>query len=303
MKRFNLDPRKNLTEQPLFWLVNGIISLFAIILVGVILNKGSYSIDWSPDGFRFFLFEFGFPISILAMIIPATALIATIHRSSQLSSQINQLMHQNNFANYYKHYEMFRTYFLELCSENPILNEKKSDNIYRRLFPNSRQGNYYIDESFLNGMDIISKEYLEMLKKIEDGKITYFEFIFFSSNIISKISEIWGGYWMTPMEFGNTILKTIPGIDDKKVKFATYGNIKAKFIKADYEDKIFEKTLNYFKLISKLLEFEISLDNKPITNNLNLLINKELVMVSDTDEKRIANRTIHFVTRTKQERL
>ncbi len=303
-KIFKLNPENTLTQQWLFWLVNGILFLFALILIGIIWTKGNYYINWSPEGFRFFLTEFAFPISILAIIIPATALIATMHRSSQLSTQINLLMQQNNFANYYKHYEMFQSYYAELCIDNDILNEKKSDKIYRRLFPNSKRGDYSVDKVLLKSINELSKEYLEILEKINNNdEITYFEFILFSSDIVFKIGESWGGYWLTPMEFGNTILKTIPDIDENKVEPIKVGNISAKFIDADNEDVIFEKTLNYFKLIAKLLEFEISLDNNDLSNDLYLLINKQLVMVERADEKRIAGRIIRFITATRPEQL
>ncbi|WP_339686621.1 hypothetical protein [uncultured Nonlabens sp.] len=303
-KIFKLNPENTLTQQWLFWLVNGILFLFALILIGIIWNKGNYYINWSPEGFRFFISEFAFPISILAIIIPATALIATMHRSSQLSTQINLLMQQNNFANYYKHYEMFQSYYAELCNDNDILNEKKCDKIYRRLFPNSKKGDYSVDITLLKSINKLSKEYLEILEKLNNNeKITYFEFILFSSDIVFKISESWGGYWLTPMEFGNTIIKTIPDIDESKVEPISVGNISAKFINADSEDVIFEKTLNYFKLIAKLLEFEITLGNDDLSNDLYLLINKQLVMFERADEKRIASRIIHFVTATRLEQL
>src|SRR5690606_9860688 len=127
-------------------------------------------------------------------------------------------------ANYYKHYEMFKSYYEELCSDNDILNEKKCDKIYRRLFPNSKQGDYYVDKAFLKTIDKLSKEYLGVLEKLNNNeKVTYFEFIIFSSDIIFKISEAWGGYWLSPMDFGNTILKTIPGFDESKVESITIG--------------------------------------------------------------------------------
>lgn len=301
---FKIKPEKTLTQLSLFWLINGVLFLFALVITGIILYKGNYYIDWSPEGFRFFLSEFAFPISILAIIIPTTALIATMHRSSQLSTQINLLMQQNNFANYYKHYEMFKSYYTELCNDNDILNKKKCDKIYRRLFPNSKKGDFYVDKKLLKSINKLSKEYLDVLERLnKNEEITYFEFILFSSDIIFKIGEVWGGYWLTPMEFNITVLKTIPDIDETKIEPVTVGNITAKFVDADDEDIIFEKTLKYFQLIAKLLEFEIILDNDELTNFLNILINKELMLVDSNGKKRIASRKIRFVTATKVEKL
>lgn len=303
-KAFKLNPEKTLTQQWLFWLINGALFLFALAITGIILSKGNYYTNWSPEGFRFFLSEFAFPISILALIIPTTALIATMHRSTQLSTQINLLMQQNNFANYYKHYEVFKSYYAELCNDNDILNEKKYDKIYRRLFPNSRKGDFYVDKKFLKSINDLSKEYLDILEKLNNNEqISYFEFILFSSDIIVKIGDAWGGYWLVPMAFGNKIVQKIPDIDETKVEPVTIGNITAKFIEADTEDIIFEKTLNYFQLIAKLLEFEISLETDKRANYLYILINKQLVMVERDGEKRIASRNIRFITATKQESL
>lgn len=304
MKRFfKLNPEKTLTQQPLFWIVNGILFLFALVLMGIIYFKGIYYIDWSPKGFKLFLSEFGFPISILAIIIPVTALIATIHRSSQLSKQISLLTKQNNFANYYKHYEMFKSYYLELCRDNEILNEKEGGEIYRSLFPNSKSGDYFFDKTLLQTINKLSKDYLEILEKLNNKEeVTYLEFILISSEIVLKINQAWGAYWVIPTDFGNQILSTIPGVDENEVKSVTFGGFSAKFIDSDHEDIIFEKTLSYFKLIAMLLEFEISLKNEDLAENLYSLINKEIVMCERSQEKRIASRNIYFFTTTRKKR-
>jgi len=294
-KKFKLNPEDTLTQQRLFWLVNGILFLFAVVLIGIICSKENYYVNWSPEGFKFFLSEFAFPVSILALIIPATALIATMHRSSQLSTQINLLMQQNNFANYYKHYEMFKSYYEDLRSSEDKLEENKCDAIYRRLFPNSKKGDYYIDKTLLKNINKLSREYLEILSRIsKNEEITYFEFVMISSDIVFRLNDAWGAYWLVPMDFGNQILERISGIDEEKVVAANYKNISAKFINADKEEVIFEKVLKYFRLIAKLMEFEISLGDDELSSDLYEFMNKELIYSMKVDEQRIASRKVHF---------
>jgi len=303
-RTLKLKPEYTLTQQWLFWLVNGILILFALVLIGIIFFKGHYCVDWSPRGFKYFLSEFAFPISILALIIPATALIATMHRSSQLSTQINLLTKQNIFANYYKHYEMFKDYYEDLMSTEDKLEEKKCDTIYRRLFPNSKQGNYDVDEVLLQNVNKLSREYLRILNRVsENSNLTYLEFVLASSDIVSALNETWGAYWLTPMDFGNKVSNTLPDVDEKDIEPATYNNISVKFIEADKEEIIFEKTLKYFSLLAKLFEFEISIGNNEITSDLYELISKELMYSMKVEEKRIANRIVHFGIAKKTMRL
>jgi uncharacterized membrane protein YhaH (DUF805 family) len=305
MKRiFKLKPEYTLTQQWLFWLINGILFLFALILIGIIFLKGNYYVDWSPKGFKYFLSEFAFPISILALIIPATALIATMHRSSQLSTQINLLTQQNIFANYYKHYEMFKDYYEVLSSTEDKLEESKRDTIYRRLFPNSKKGDYNVDKLLLQNINKLSKEYLDILHRIsENNDVTYLEFVLASSDIVSKLNRTWGAYWLTPLDFGNQFLDSITDVDVDKVEAATYRNVSVKFVKADMEEVIFDKVVKYFGLLARLMEFEISLSDDILSGNLNELINKELKYTSIVEEPRIANRKIILGIGTKSELL
>jgi len=171
MKRiFKLNPEKNLTHQWPFWLINGILFLLAIILTVIIVSKGNYYPDWSPKGFKLFLSDFGFPMSISALIIPASALIATMHRSSQLSTQINLLMEQNNFANYYKHFEEFEKYLSKISnSDNEEFFKGRVIDIYRKFFPDARNGSYRIDSDLSIFLDRQAEELISLFEGIENG--------------------------------------------------------------------------------------------------------------------------------------
>ena len=298
---FSLNPEKSLIEQPVFRLVNILLITFSLILTIIIYIKGNYAFEWSPFGFNYFLSQFSFPLSILALTIPINIIIATLHRSIQTNTQIDLLSQQHNFANYYKHYEMFKIYYNDLSEQYKILKNVKSSIIYKRLFPNSRKGIYHVDKHLLFEITNLSKEYLQLLERMnEESNVTYLDFVMISSDIILNLSNAWGGYWLTPKDFGNTFMENITGIDSDKVKTATYGNLSCKFIKADTEDIIFEKVVKYFSLIAKLIEFEIDLETSDDVSYLNKLINKEVLLVNTEVDKRIASRFISMFIRTKE---
>ncbi len=299
-----LDPEKSLFHQPIFLVTNVVFLLFSIFLIFLIQCEGNYSANWNPEGFKYFLSEFSFPIRILAILIPINLIIATIHRSLQTTIQISILTQQNRFANYYKHYEMFQSHFSELSKEFEILNEKKDSKIYRRLFPSSKSGSFQVDKKFLKTINDLSKDYLDLLEKLNrNEQISYLEFNMISSNIILSLNTSWGGYWLSPMDFGNTIHSKIDDIDENEVEAATYGNITAKFITADREEVIFEKVLKYFRVLARLVEFELDLETSEQTKYLNELINKEIVFYQAHGDDRIASRSIIIVTADQKNKL
>lgn len=236
---FKLDPEKNLTHQWPFWAINGLLFTTAIILTIIIVNKGNYHPDWSPAGFKVFLSDFGFPISIAALIIPASALIATMHRSSQLSTQINLLMDQNNFANYYKHYEEFGKYIEKALDNKSDIELVKEDElrIYRSIFPKSREGVYYPSK--------------EMFLKIDDF-------------LVDLITEYWtlkrsGGDLWDYIKLARDIhekIRELTCIGFYGINFIVYNNIAINEGVGFALEKLFEKMRKDISLVIEVASYE-----------------------------------------------
>jgi len=116
--------------------------------------------------------DFKLPITIIALIIPTSALISTIHRSVQTKVRIEQSEKQlqnqinsYNFTNYYKHREEFRKIF----SLDERIRSKGVDLLYRCFYPKSRLGVYLVDEQQIHDIEVLL---LEMCRYIfEDPNI------------------------------------------------------------------------------------------------------------------------------------
>jgi hypothetical protein len=304
-KLFKLDPEQNLTHQWPFWLTNGVLFIASFSLSMVILYKGDYSADWSPVGFRTFLYDFGFPISIAALIIPASALIATMHISSQLSTQINLLMQQNNFANYYKHYEMFEKHFKMLQTEEELLNGKNCFRIYKRLFQESNNGNYNVNKNLLVELNALSEEYYLFLKSLEsvDKTVNYFDFLSFSGGVLIRLNRIWEEPWYIPLQnFSKTLTEEVRA-DIGEVEPIIREGVKVRFMDAEPEEVITDRILNYFNLIKKIIEFDINFREEEIVKDYYSLMCTSLAATVRGVDHRIANRKIQLMFAHDRERL
>jgi len=228
-KIYKLNPEKNLTHQWSFWLINGVLFLFAMILICIIVCKGDYSPDWSPKGFKLFLSDFGFPISILALIIPASALIATMHRSTQLSTQINLLMNQNNFANYYKHLEEFEKYInAEILEREKELIEGGTLKVYRCCFPETRNGIYDVNSRFVAKLERITKSIFDDLHEAASngGKMNEILKIFNDhQQALCNLCGIGFYYFDVP-----SVMKAIPQNKEANVEQRIINNMRSIFI-------------------------------------------------------------------------
>jgi len=167
--KMKLDPKRNLLKQPVFWIVNMFLLVVSGFIAVSIIQNGEYSLSLTVSGFRMFMNDFKFPITISALIIPASALIATIHRSEQLSTQIGLLMDQNNFANYYKHFEEFEKYLeRQFKNRDKRAIDGREYEVYRSFYTKAREGDYQpsvllIDSLGANARAIINiaNEFLE----------------------------------------------------------------------------------------------------------------------------------------------
>ncbi|MEW8034830.1 MAG: hypothetical protein AB2817_02085 [Candidatus Thiodiazotropha sp.] len=143
MKWLEFNPNKSLIELPIFWIT--IIFLFGLsfIIALIIFSESDLFIDLTYEGFNNLFVFYRLPLTVLALIIPVIALIASNHRSEQTKAQILLASNQNVFSNYYKHIEEFEKYTSSHLAVNSIRIEN-TRTCHSILFPNATMGVYKI---------------------------------------------------------------------------------------------------------------------------------------------------------------
>lgn len=132
---------KKLIELKLFWIALG----FPIILglgLGISIDYcNNLTFDLTNHGLNTFLEYFKIPLSIAGISVPATALVAAIHRSEQTLITIQESKRQNTFSNALKHREEFIKLLKEMETELDITFFDKYK-FYRTLFKNNTNNNF-----------------------------------------------------------------------------------------------------------------------------------------------------------------
>ena len=157
---FKIDPLKSFTQLPLFWIILTLSLLLSSSITYIIIRKSNLIWNWDYIGFNFLIEIFKVPFSIMAIALTIVAILATMHRSAQTKEQILNSNKQNAFSNYYKHIEEFEKYMNTTIKSNS-LNFGNLRFTHRMLFPNSFQGIYNVDGSYL---ELVEDEY----SKIKD---------------------------------------------------------------------------------------------------------------------------------------
>ncbi|PYD06195.1 hypothetical protein DND90_23685 [Pseudomonas syringae pv. maculicola] len=125
-----------------------LVGLFLLIVTA--FNNPDSSLCLSSECLNTFFNLYKYPISVMGLSIPLTAIAAAIHRSEETSrqisltqSQFNETLNQNKFSNYIKHKEDF----LELIENMENVCKCKFGDplgIYKKIFPK----NNYLDLDF-----------------------------------------------------------------------------------------------------------------------------------------------------------
>ena len=122
------------------WIVRIFISiplLSSLIMMICIWYYGpSLEIEWSTEGFKYFKEKFGFALYVAALAIPLGGIAISNFRANQAKEQLELTQAQNNFTNYYKHYEEFKNTIKQLENSYKIKFYSKSKT-YKYLFPNN----------------------------------------------------------------------------------------------------------------------------------------------------------------------
>lgn len=138
MKNQNSKP---IYRSTLFWIS---LLLFPVIGIGsgiyASISEG-YKLSVSVIGFKNFYDIFQIPLLISGISIPLTALVVSTYRSKQMHDQMQLQLTQNIATNHYSRRAFFISEMLNLSDRHKGLNINYS-NLYKRIFPNSRKGDY-----------------------------------------------------------------------------------------------------------------------------------------------------------------
>ena len=126
-----------------FALLTPLILGAALFLASAFYND-NYEVCLSSKCINYFFELYKYPLSLLGLSVPLTAIAAALHRSEEASQQIEETLRQNRFNNYIKHKEDFFDLLEKLESRCSC---KFSDplDLYTKIFPN----NNYLSFSFI----------------------------------------------------------------------------------------------------------------------------------------------------------
>ncbi|MEQ4671844.1 hypothetical protein AB7W30_16580 [Providencia manganoxydans] len=99
-KPFGMDS-KPLTQQSLFWLAI-IIPIFSFLYFGI-FSWYPFEIQLGGENYKDFIVNNAFPLGLLSLSIPFTAIVNNIHRTIQTDAQINQTHSKNSIDLYLNH--------------------------------------------------------------------------------------------------------------------------------------------------------------------------------------------------------
>lgn len=179
------DPDTPFLELPIVLGTFLLISFLAIATIVTIILFDPRSFLLTSEGFNQAANYLKVPLGLLTVSIPLLALLAANHRSAQTKRQMeltrDQIAfagEQNNFANYYKHVEVFEKF----CNEHVnVENKFRFDNLrglHNEIFPNARQGDFNSSPDVKKRLQRAAVNYFsaaEGLLKIEEKYFSIFQ--------------------------------------------------------------------------------------------------------------------------------
>lgn len=130
---FALDHR-SLGHQPLFWMAMGL-PVLLFFYFGWFSWKGS-SLQWDQDGFNNFINSSRLPLGLLALTIPFTVLITSMHRSIQTAKQIEEAQVKNTADRHFAHMK----FFIDELEKIEIIRSPIA--LYSVIFPNAKENDF-----------------------------------------------------------------------------------------------------------------------------------------------------------------
>ncbi|MBC3255704.1 hypothetical protein HU733_09380 [Pseudomonas paralactis] len=190
-----MKPYKKLSESVTFRLALLIPTALglALLIISATINE-NYEICLSSNCINYFFELYKYPLSLLGMSVPLTAIAAAIHRSEEASLQIEETIRQNKFNNYIKHKEEFFDFLKRLeINCDCVFSDPLS--LYKKIFPN----NNYSSFNHLSGNQVKTDNLPEnpFLDDLKNDAISIFETLYDKNtdrstlnSLILKIDEI-----------------------------------------------------------------------------------------------------------------
>jgi hypothetical protein len=156
-KIFKIDPLKSFIELPILWISITFLFIIALGLTLIIISNSSIELFGNYESINSLVDIFKVPLAILALIVTIIAILAATHRSMQTKEQILSTQKQNTFSNYFKHIEEFEKY-ISKSFDNKSIHFNNPRITHKYLFPNAFDGDYTINEIFI---ELVDQKYSE----------------------------------------------------------------------------------------------------------------------------------------------
>lgn len=166
MKKFlnwlALDHR-SLGHQRLFW-VAIFLPIFLFAYFGWFYWKG-LDFQWNSEGFSHFIAVSKFPLTLLALILPFTALVTSWHRSIQTAKQIEETQVKNTADLYYAHLK----FFIERLEGNSLI--RSPIQLHALLYPQMTYSNHSLkkNQSIVNSIKELQTNFSNIIDKWRDN--------------------------------------------------------------------------------------------------------------------------------------
>jgi hypothetical protein len=167
-------PEKSLFDLSIVRWTFLITVIFATSTTAIILWNSNLYFKPDYDGLNKSIEIFKVPLGMLAVGLSLIGICGANHRSEQTKRQIERTgtqialtQSQNNFANYYKHIEEFDKYCAKISSEKVSVHSTRE--AHRKLFPNSRGGEYEVSNDASTILDDSISSFLIEIFNFQDS--------------------------------------------------------------------------------------------------------------------------------------
>ncbi|MGY2259224.1 hypothetical protein [Pseudomonas sp. SDO55104_S430] len=145
-------------------------TLFLPIMLGVILfiaisiSNNNLTVCFSSECVNTFFELYKYPLSMLGLSVPLTAIVAALHRSEEAHLQIQETLKQNTFNNYIKHQEDFFK-LLEKIESKCSCRFTDPLTLYRWIFPTNNYSSFTFVAHSKKGIDEPgTNKFLELIR-------------------------------------------------------------------------------------------------------------------------------------------
>lgn len=172
------DPQRSLFELAIVRRTVALTVVLSSVMTIVIAINTPLEFEWDDNAFNTAATTFKIPLAVLALGFTLIGIYGANHRSEQTKrqierttrqimltrSQIRLTQGQNKFSNYYKHFEEFEKY----CKKrrNHEIEFSSPRDLYRKIFPRSRKGEYSADRQFVLRLESFMTDFINLAEQL-----------------------------------------------------------------------------------------------------------------------------------------